>query len=483
MGQPTLRPGQSDLPSAKSTNSYWHQKPSEKLFGHRSTRTLPRTADVVIIGSGITGAFAAKEAKETWARDLSVVILEAREACWGATGRNGGHCQPNIYAAKPHIAEFETRTFDYLRNLVEENDIQCNWTSLIGSQSFFTQNLVDRARGNLDYIKETRPHLASAATLVTEKHSSGDSLSLEKLRIPSAKGAVVQFRAASLWPYKLVCWVLEDLLERFGPSFNLQTTTPVEHLQRFENVWVVHTSRGQIVAKQVLMATNAYTSHLLPEMTGIITPVQGQVAALVPQAGHAVTPLTNSYVFLSEPADGTPSMDDYLVQVNAGRREFILGGARVLGAGKGLGQSADDTVDAAISKHLVGILPQLLALQGAPGTAAETRETALVATHEWSGIMGFSADGLPWVGCVPACAGGGSGTGLWMCAGYTGHGMAAAALAAKAVVEMMGGKSAEEVDLPPEFVASDERFKAAKALDGRVIDELVNGTVKFDALV
>jgi glycine/D-amino acid oxidase-like deaminating enzyme len=43
---------------------------------------------VVIIGSGIAGAFAAHYlAGGEHERDVDVVMLEAREACWGATGR------------------------------------------------------------------------------------------------------------------------------------------------------------------------------------------------------------------------------------------------------------------------------------------------------------------------------------------------------------------------------------------------------------
>lgn len=76
------------LPSEKSTASFWHSEPSEFLLGHRTTPNLPPTADIVIVGSGITGASAARFlAEDARAKDLSIVMLEAREACWGATGR------------------------------------------------------------------------------------------------------------------------------------------------------------------------------------------------------------------------------------------------------------------------------------------------------------------------------------------------------------------------------------------------------------
>ena len=83
------------LPTPESTDSFWHTEPSTLLLGHRSTRNLPSTADVVIIGSGITGTSIARHIlkKDGGAEERSpsggpdVVMLEAREACWGATGR------------------------------------------------------------------------------------------------------------------------------------------------------------------------------------------------------------------------------------------------------------------------------------------------------------------------------------------------------------------------------------------------------------
>lgn len=80
----TLQEGQADLPSTQSTHSFWHQSPSEVLKGHRTTDQLPTTADVVVVGSGIAGAFAARELVS---KGRKVVMVEAREACWGATGR------------------------------------------------------------------------------------------------------------------------------------------------------------------------------------------------------------------------------------------------------------------------------------------------------------------------------------------------------------------------------------------------------------
>jgi len=99
----TLREGQSGPPSSSSTASYWHREPDEKLLGHRTTKDLPAKADVAIVGSGITGAFAAKFLRETWAKEKQVLMLEAREACWGATGRVSTTQSAGIFSSQ----EFE----------------------------------------------------------------------------------------------------------------------------------------------------------------------------------------------------------------------------------------------------------------------------------------------------------------------------------------------------------------------------------------
>ncbi|KAL7957459.1 hypothetical protein V8C34DRAFT_305705 [Trichoderma compactum] len=81
--------------------------------------------------------------------------------------------------------------------------------------------------------------------------------------------------------------------------------------------------------------------------------------------------------------------------------------------------------------------------------------------------MGFSRDGWPWVGRVPDSAGGGDG--LWLCAGYSGGGMPNAALCAEAVVDMMipryegGDEVAGQVDLPPEYLFTEDRLEKARA--------------------
>ena len=75
------------LPRDKPTASYW-QDPPDEIADLRSTPQVPETSDVVIIGSGISGAGIAYNILKR-APQSKVLMLEARQACSGATGRNG----------------------------------------------------------------------------------------------------------------------------------------------------------------------------------------------------------------------------------------------------------------------------------------------------------------------------------------------------------------------------------------------------------
>lgn len=86
-----LDPG---LPLANPTESSW-LIPPDPLRHHRSSKSLPQEIfDVVIIGSGFSGTSVAwhllhDQEPSTSHSKLKVLMLEARDVCSGATGRNG----------------------------------------------------------------------------------------------------------------------------------------------------------------------------------------------------------------------------------------------------------------------------------------------------------------------------------------------------------------------------------------------------------
>ncbi|KAI1081451.1 FAD dependent oxidoreductase [Whalleya microplaca] len=560
MTQPQLLEGQSGLPVDNPSKSYWHKEPSEKLLGHQTTKDLPHSADVVIVGSGITGSFAAHFLKEK-RPELNVVMLEAREACSGATGRNGGHCQPAIYASSaPHIASFELRNYLYLKSLEEEYSIPCDWHTTSGVHAFYSADLFSIAQDIVADLTENYPDLAANVAVVTKGEGGSPAwllegerkeLTLNGLRIPNAEGAVVQWHAASLWPYKLVAFVLERLLagNKDGQpgSFNLQTNTPATGLTESEPptphnkpTWTVHTPRGTVSAPHVLLATNGYTSHLLPAFSDLLVPTRGQVSALKPpEAPHspAEPPLDIAHTFyiVGEP-EAAFSREDYLVQRPPPSAELVFGGGRQHARARGIGVWDDGDIDEPVAWYLRGELGSVvdlslredpahahahsssaasipakdLAAAAAPPPNTAARKQDLEPTYQWTGIMGYSRDGHPFVGRVPPSLGGGGNStptsatsptspfshshssndtsgGLWLCAGYTGHGMPNATLCAKAVVDLMFPSTdedgePEDVDLPPEYELSEKRVAVARLRDEvAVVDKKGSLYMEFGA--
>ncbi|KAK3301387.1 FAD dependent oxidoreductase [Chaetomium fimeti] len=515
-GTLTLPPA--GLPSRNPSTPYWLRDPSPTLLGHRGTPDLPETADVVIVGSGITGAFAARFLKEGGAGagaggegsggGGSVVMLEAREACSGATGRNGGHCQPLVYGSVPAVAEFELEVFEFLERFVREEQVDCDWASLTGVHAFLSKDMFELAAADAQKLQQTHPELAAQLEVIRPLDSSStteEKQTLASLRVPSAEGVVIQKKAASLWPYKLVAAILERLITSHpAPSFNLQTNTPVTSLSRAESApgWTLTTPRGKITARQVLLATNGYTSHLLPAFSDLIVPVRGQIGALLPpqhQPAEQPNPsphppakpakLTHSYAFAAGPDPTTAAAlaaprDDYLVQRPLPTGELIYGGGRRLARGLGVGEWRDDEVEADVARYLrrelcppLDLTPDLGVDVGGDGDGQGGGETVggeggeeLEASFEWTGVMGYSRDHHAWVGAVPeSLGGGGPEGGLWVCAGYTGHGMPAAALSAREVVRQMtagveGAVREGQVRFPKEFVLDEERVVTARGL-------------------
>jgi hypothetical protein len=77
-------------PAAGYTQSFWRTQP-DPLDTHQTTPDLPSETDILIIGGGYVGASAAYRllAENQQEPAPRVVLVEARELCSGATGRNG----------------------------------------------------------------------------------------------------------------------------------------------------------------------------------------------------------------------------------------------------------------------------------------------------------------------------------------------------------------------------------------------------------
>lgn len=117
-------------------------------------------------------------------------------------------------------------------------------------------------------------------------------------------------------------------------GLNLQTYTPALSCSRSGDKWTIRTSRGEITARAVIVATNAYTSSLLPEFKPLIVPVRGTACSITPAPSHSPGALPGPIKYSYGIRFGTGEVDYMIPRQGRGRvpgkgdRSIILGGAK-----------------------------------------------------------------------------------------------------------------------------------------------------------
>ncbi|KAI2628214.1 FAD dependent oxidoreductase [Xylaria nigripes] len=441
-------------PRDNPTRSYWQLDP-DAIADLRSTDSLPGEADIVIVGSGITGAAVAFNLLRNASHNI--IMLEARQACSGATGRNGGHTKAASYLTFPHnktkygtematkIVRLELANIRAMHKFAREQGIECD------SNHCSTMDVVYDAQ-----------HWALSKRAITALQDAmpGDDASVYTFHTPEevrdkffcGKGGDegvsggISYEAGSLNAYKFTIGLLKLCLDK---GLNIQTNTPVTNVcKRPGGGYRVETTRGTINAKKVVMATNGYTAHLLKRFQGIIIPKRGHVTAQRPGLNMPTDGLPITYTFYYS------SGYDYMISRPKGSKnegDIIIGGRVGSAASEGVNEfgNTDDTAeDKDIMRALSCTLPRYFG-----DNWGDDHPDGRIRT-QWTGIMGSSHDGLPFVGEMPGEKD------LWVCASFQGHGMVLCWMCAMGLVEIMEGRDSEALNswFPAVFRISESRF-------------------------
>ncbi|WAQ88029.1 hypothetical protein PtA15_9A154 [Puccinia triticina] len=380
---------------------------------------------------------------------LKIVLVEAREFCSGATGRNGGHLTASaILATKTRSEKFSAA--EAIRAVKLELKSVKDLLDLIHSNCW--KDDVDLVQGGNVHIFDNHKEQAQQMDELEFANSLG--LDLSGLHWLDRKAAVqdyglrdslvgaLRIPANNLFPSKLITKIHNLIQSKAslidGLSVELFTHTPVlkiEHMAVGNPNWMVHTSRGEFESRYVVHATNAYASYLLPQLRAnlehAIVPTRAQVIAVQPKSYSRSQIWTNGFS-----ANGG---FDYLFQrpvkdadkQNANLRNPVV----ILGGGRnhapppfewGIGD--DSSLNDQVGKYLRSFLPLWF-----PSYYRNMDDGDVV--HEWPGIMGFTKDSDPIVG--PLVENGNKVDGQFIAAGYSGHGMSRAPGCAEVVASMI----------------------------------------------
>ncbi|KAE8157536.1 FAD dependent oxidoreductase-domain-containing protein [Aspergillus tamarii] len=469
-------------PLRESTSSFWLKDPHPQLANMQSP-DLPQEADVVIIGSGITGASIARTLLEESGQPgkinkgrPAIVMLEARDCCTGATGRNGGHILETVeeftdWEAHYGLEAAKALTRFRLAHLEEILAVADKYGLTKETQARkveFLSVYFDEERWR-DAVQRIKRFKTCMPTESTEWKLLEKSEIPKEWCLPHAIGIVVG-PAGALWPYKLVTGVLDELLRNNPGNFLIETNTPVVQVSTDATSslrYTVHTPRGALRARNIIHCTNAHVGHLVPELRGHVYPVRGQMSAQNPGSKFICQATEHSWLFNYDRGF------DYLTQlppVGGSSGKMMLGGGFAQGRNGGLadlGIATDSELSLPCNIHLSGVLSAVFGHENWGHVAGSCVE------HMWTGNMGFSSDGLPWVGQLPSSVSHAAETtkpdgAQWVCCGFSGEGMVQAWLSGTAVAQMVLASDREH-QLNPDYLSwfpeqmllTEERLKKA----------------------
>ncbi len=349
---------------------------------------LPATADVLVVGSGYTGLHAALQ---TVRGGRDTVVLDAEEAGFGCSSRNGGQVSPSIKPSFDDLvsrygreAAFEICTeglkaLEFINDFIASERLECDWERVGRFHGAHRPAHYERLAREL----ERRPReLAGEAYMVprTEQRAEiGSDL---------YHGGTVFPRHAALHPAKYHLQLLQRV-EQAGAR--VVSHCPVLSIERNRRGFMLRTSRGAVRARDVVLATNGYTGPVAPWHRRRVIPIGSYLIATEPlEPGLARTLSPHARVMTD-----TRKLVFYY-RLCPQHRRVVFGGRVAL-------TETDPRVSAPLLHAAMRkIFPQL------EGTRI---------THSWVGFVAYSFDTLPHIGIHD---------GLYYAMGYCGSGVSLA---------------------------------------------------------
>ena len=342
----------------------------------------PPRADVVVIGGGYCGVTAAAGLAR---RGRSVVVVEAEDVGAGASTRNGGMVIPELKhgpdaLVRRHgdvgraLVRHTIDAYAHLRDLVAEAGIDCDW----------------RERGGLLLAHHPR-QVQGLRDATAEWAAWGEPVAfLDRSALSSEIGTdayeagFLLERTAAVHPARLHR-ALTERATRAGAAIHHRTRA--SRIERENDRFRVHTTRGAIDAGDVLLAANADVDGALPQLRRRVLPVGSFIIATEPlsaDVAHSVMP-------------GDRMCFDTKHLLNYWR--LSSDGRMVFGGRASLSPTTISGARDVLYAELQRIHPQL------GGTAV---------THAWGGNVAVTLDRLPHCGRIDgvAYATGCNGTGV-----------------------------------------------------------------------
>ncbi|KAH7395341.1 FAD dependent oxidoreductase [Phaeosphaeria sp. MPI-PUGE-AT-0046c] len=466
--------------------SYWHNPKSPHARTIEPETSNPsQTYDYAIIGSGISGTMIAHNLLKCHP-ESRIVMVEAREICSGATGRNGGHTKAASYRSYMHhvqelgkeealkIARLEYANIVETHGMAKEMGIKCESEMCETVDVIYDKKTFELGKTAIQALRvDARDDEKGDGKMAWYKIHENEEAVRQRFHVADTNGnSTLQHKeevagffvyvAGRIHAYRFTTGVLKHCVQQ---GLVLCANTPVHAILPSTNstntgdsAWDIFTQYTTLQSRHVVLATNGYTPYLLNSLQGAIVPMRGQITAQRPGPRHKLTsPLPTTYSFIYR--DGY----EYMIPrpLDDGSQHIIIGGGlgRLPAAGASeYGTVDDSSLNSQISTYLNESVVGYFGAENWGEGSEDDKSQRMV--QEWTGIMGATADGRPFVGEVPGKKG------MWISAGFNGHGMVLCLKSAQGLVEMMQGKGRPEW-FAESFLITEERIQTARFVGRR----------------
>ncbi|MGF6770321.1 gamma-glutamylputrescine oxidase [Paraburkholderia sp. GAS199] len=383
----------------------------------RSTDYAPlagrRAAHVCVIGGGLAGLSTALGLAERGAGSGDgIVVLEAQQVGFGASGRNGGFvfggysldCADLLKTLGAQTARelyaLTTDAVDLMRRRIQRYAIDCDVTDA----GVILANWFDEPAR----LESQRRLMRDSFGVDWEPLSAAQLAS--QLRTDRYHGGLFERNAFHFHPLK---YVLGVAAAAAGAGVTIHEQSPVLRLQRDGAGYLVHTPHGAIEARHVVMAGGGYARNVHARVERAVLPIATYVMATEPLGAR-----------LREAIDTRAAIYDTRFAFDYYRP---LADTRILWGGRiSVREREPAAIARLLRRDLLRVYPQLHGVR---------------VDYAWGGLMSYARHKMPQIGRDT--------DGVWHAVGFGGHGMAPTTVSGELLAAAISG----ERPVPDAFAA------------------------------
>jgi glycine/D-amino acid oxidase-like deaminating enzyme len=368
---------------------------------------LPGRVDVAILGAGFTGLSAARALA---GRGAKVAALESHTIGWGASSRNGGMVLTGLKLSVETLAArygldatkrmyaASLASIDLVEKIVHEEKIDCNFSRCGHLEVACKQSHFDTYSRSVEIIARDFSHQLQIIPKNQLRSEIGSDIYY---------GGIVDSVSAGLNPARYVAGLGRAASNAGACVYeNTRVVSIARASQKGGSGFQIATSRGQIFASEVFVATSGYTSRATPALRKKIIPIGSFIIATerLPNALAQELSPHNRMIYDS---------NHYLHYYRLTPDNRMLFGGRAA-----FFPETTDTIRRSaeiLRRGMIEVYPQL-------------RDTKI--DYAWGGTLDFCFDTMPHAGQMD---------GIYYALGYAGHGVAMATYLGTKIAEQING--------------------------------------------